>query len=977
MQFWPVRQQTPVIPENFAQIARPQTAGLPSSFAQQIPTPQPTTPQPTAPTLPKLTTVTPFESMWWPVPWGSQMWWFPTKVNIEWLLDKVIKSKKATTKDIDIMLKQMKDRTQAEWLLNSLQDQWVKLEAPKKSVFEQAREWLWKFEEIIWKTPVTWLAGESVFPKIVWWWIDVLEAWSKTIATLPDIYKKRATKAKDSLLAEDWNILQNATQAFFQWLWIWTDVAWEAFIQWLKAVDKNAWNIWEKWLKAIQNWVMTLLNTPKWQQLVQNLEQLSDNYDEYVKNNPEEWRNLDAFAVAIELWLELVWAWVWSRATKTSLRWAEEALWALWRWIPTPTTPPKQAFEAAVQRLWAEEYVNITKIANTAWLNTSFYDKAVWEFTGLDPATVKKMRDNRSLVVLWDMQSWDRENTIQHTLDTVKNAKERFGSAWAAYEAVKQSWNNASVYNLQSNLDQFLSKENIKVTTTEEWIAITFPATSKFTKWEQSTIRNAILPFYQLQQDIINPEEFLNMRSALTNYAWFDVTGKRTKKARDYVKAIRAELNRNVRKEFPWLEETDRIYMKLHDELDDVTEMFFKDGEQTTNVYNKVKSILNEPESNPKRQALLRAVPDIEDRMLYLDIMTDIWRTAWSQKTWRYLASIWLPVIWASVWWVFGTVLWAFLWFAIQTPDVIRSLLLKWWMPKEAAIRIAKKIWKQEALLKSEAAMIRSAIQRANERPALPAPDVSPMPITPEWDVLLDWRLPTRQTFFPFWEPPAPRQVTEIWFPEFTQWPINQARQQSIIAEQMKKIEAERIAAQKAARIEELNRVFQEAEWEIVTDVRFFKPWMITKDWVIIEAWFNRAVPFYRVEWDPNYFYSRTSWIAKKVENPKLSAWDQIIQEEEARQLSWPKTNSKTNDRAAMLRKQMSQKWRMNERISGGMDMFWIDDIEDLTDDELILFSELVNARKYDDEFWAKSDKLIDMLEQRRWPTPWNPRTSK
>jgi hypothetical protein len=42
------------------------------------------------------------------------------------------------------------------------------------------------------------------------------------------------------------------------------------------------------------------------------------------------------------------------------------------------------------------------------------------------------------------------------------------------------------------------------------------------------------------------------------------------------------------------------------------------------NIDSKIRNILKQPDSNPTKKALQKAIPDIEDRMKYLDISADI-----------------------------------------------------------------------------------------------------------------------------------------------------------------------------------------------------------------------------------------------------------------------------------------------------------------------------------------------------------------
>jgi hypothetical protein len=778
MQIWPVAQPKTQLPKNFLDAIRQQPITPMSSATAPIATPAweaPTMPSFTQPTAEPFK-ITPLQNLWWPVmPW-SQMWWFPQDVNVRWLLDKVISSGKATKSQLDVLMWQIKDKEKARRLLTDLESQWVTFEIPepKKTTAETFAATKKQVEDVT-KTlrmPEIWR---------VWWLaLDVAEWVVNLASSIPDIYKNRARKWQDAILAMDQNFWQSLYQTLLQWVWVWVDITWEAFAQWLWVLDKQT-------NKVISNSIMSFMNSPRWQEIAEQISELRGRYNELAEANPIDARNLDAWMVAIELLLEAVWAWgvkqAWKAGTRalwTTFKWLTTEAPTLWRVLETPQVRP------ALERLGKPEYLWQARIVNSIESQIWFTDKLIASATWLDPRTVSNARNNKSLIILWDLQGWDRESTVQHVLDNIESAIERYSEWGQAYQAIRESGNVIESMPIQQRVADYLNKNGIGVAVTTRWTTdtfdLTFKPTTKFTAAEQNLLREAILPILDIEDVIIWADEFLNVRTRLTKAAAFDRNVTKWKDATDYIKWLRKEVNDVAKWAIPWLKEADDIYSNIVDEVSNVASIFFKDWTQSTNVFNKVRSILREPASSKTKQALLRAVPDIEDRMLYMDIANDIARTSWTQKTWTYITAILWWILWMS-WWPIWSIMWTLLWFYIQTPDLMKSLLIRWWTPQQAAEAIAKKLSRQEALLNSEKRLIQDAIQKASELPpAMPeTPTIPPLwPQTPP-----TWWIPPMSSIPNRWWTPV---MTAGWFPEFVQWPSSTARQQQVIADQARRL---------------------------------------------------------------------------------------------------------------------------------------------------------------------------------------------
>jgi transcriptional regulator len=609
-----------------------------------------------------------------------------------WIKEKAAETGIMTRSEFATIIQPVKDMEQREQILDAMLEMWFKIEwlnyEPEQAptMFDTARE---RVTDILWEEGtqginVAWIRIDPTQPMRtaamagvdVAEWIS--EAYNRRQKKLDEIIKAQA-------IEEQW-----ATRSTLQWLWqaMWLggDVVWEWFMAWLKVLDQAMWwagsallsKIWET--EAARQWLVML-----WEWL--------EKYNEFAEQNPALARDIDALLWAADFMLNFVWVgltgkWVQQARTATRARDIQKIV------NRTPLAPAQE----------------IAQIAKTIDPNVSFIDKAISQIAKIDPQTAKTLRTNKWLIVYGDAQWWTNDIVAQGVLDTLETNIGRFGEAGQAYRAIRESWQQVNMQPIKSRIIQELEKDWIKVVNNE----LVFPTwLKKYDNSDQRLIKEAIEVFLK-EWDITTADNFLDGRLLLSKQAAFDRNVTKSQEAVDYIKRLRWAINDEAKKQISWLAQADNVYVWINENIDTLLREFFKDGVQKWNTQTKIKQIMNRLDSDPQKQALLRLVPDIDDKLKYLAITDDLVKSQWN-KVATYMAST-LPI----GWFIAGWPIWWVLWFLASTYfawwEALKKLLLRfgsWW--EDVAKRIANKVAKQQKLLDNEQKIIQEAIQEASQ----------------------------------------------------------------------------------------------------------------------------------------------------------------------------------------------------------------------------------------------------------------------
>jgi hypothetical protein len=559
-------------------------------------------------------------------------------------------------------------------------------------------------------------------------WIDAMEWVSEAFA-------RRQAKIDDIINAElSWEQTKTRSniQALFQSMGFWWDIVSEWFMAWLKVLDQAMWWAGSALLskvgetEAAKQWLAML-----WEWL--------EKYNEYAEQNPVAARDIDAMLWAADFMLNFVWVGL-------TGKWVQQAR----RATRATGTTDMQKIISRTPLAQAEEIAKIAKVIEPeVW----FLDKAISQVAKIDPQTANTLRKNKWLVVYGDAQWWNTETVSQGVLDTLQKNMDRFSEAGQAYTAIRESWQMVDMQPIKNRVTDALKKEWITVSPAGELI---FPAwLKKFDSADQKLIKEAVEAFLK-EGDAVEVWKFLDGRMLLSKQARFDANITKSKDATDYIKRLRGEISDEAKKQIGGLSQADKVYAGINDSVDGLLREFYtSQGTQKGNITSKIKQIMRRLDSDPQKQALLRTVPDIDDKLKYLSVMDDLAKSQWN-KVATYMAST-LPLWWFVAGWPIG---WA-LWFLASTYfagwDVVKNLLLKfgkWW--DDIAKKIANKVSKQQKLLDNEQKIIQEAIENARQSAPellwLPAPTATP---------IAPWWLPQQWAISPM--PQGTRQVIEWW----------------------------------------------------------------------------------------------------------------------------------------------------------------------------------------------------------------------
>jgi hypothetical protein len=125
------------------------------------------------------------------------------------------------------------------------------------------------------------------------------------------------------------------------------------------------------------------------------------------------------------------------------------------------------------------------------------------------------------------------------------------------------------------------------------------------------------------KKDILDADEFLNLRRDLSGLSKFDRQIGKSSALENIAKSIRAELNQ-FSDQIPNLKELDKAYSNLKNELDPIKrELFDKDGNFKDTAINRIFNAANQGNSE-RLKRYQKVIPDIAERIKILQALREV-----------------------------------------------------------------------------------------------------------------------------------------------------------------------------------------------------------------------------------------------------------------------------------------------------------------------------------------------------------------
>ena len=722
-----------------------------------------------------------------------------------------------------------------------------------------------------------------------------------TWVTAPDYWKLlwNVPSSWVNVASDTYNMFAHPIQTA-QWLaslvwWVTTKI-WAKPI--MRLIDKNFDRKYPAMLEnAIQKWwiewrvAQRLANNEAAADMV--WEHLTERYwswQKIAKTMTEDPLGMISDIVTVLEWWTRLWK-VWARATARALPktpptwwWPRSTVNRIWDQLWTaanvfndadPYYMAMQGWVKSVQAwLWAlsDWYKAIT------WKD-SFVDKtkyqAVSQLTWLPEEAVRIALDNPNVAksaLRWDYTAW---SLVDDITNIVQDLERQSWDTWRQYQAL---------YDIDRNFNgrgivQWARKQlqDMWININEAWKVNIDPTKYTMQNWEQAQIQRMVNTLKAIEwKDFMTIEELHNIRKNIDSATqWNEWIAKRKSRAWE---TLRKSID-NQLKTIPERKKLDGHFAQVKKSIWEIKKIFFtKSWELKRWAFWQMKWWMLSDANAQQLAVLERYAPNISDKIKWLKY-AEAMKNVKNLKPWQYTKSILLWAMWSWLAWP--------LWF-----------LLGWLtLNPEAVINTLQRLSKRELKVLSEVAEWRKLNEKwqqiiewiqkkiKEQQKALPEPTAPE--ITPEWIIRQQNPVTAPQRKL------AQQQIKETW-----QKNISQPRNQQL---EIKKQETLQKQQEMQAKKDTVQNKYEQAPWVPIKDVSKFKEWMITKEWKIVQTWFNWPRAFYRVEWDWRFNY-RYSWEAKAVwETPKPTVESKIPKLEPKKELTprdeWYQQQAKTKQK--------------------------------------------------------------------------------
>lgn len=463
---------------------------------------------------------------------------------------------------------------------------------------------------------------------------------------------------------------------------------------------KTAWAIWRWATNPLDTitWLYNLVTSKEWRQALWDRYGSIEGLQKTISEDPV-WVASDILTI-VQWWAWLAWKWAKlaglpKAATKlwqiSDIAWWASNLWmdfipqglnnlaskpwVVWK-VATVLNAPVSPLQTA-----GKIYNNIPQAK--PW-EVSFADKAVWVYNGLDPETVRVMRDSPDIIKQLDEWIITKESMKNDLVAAVEQIKQQKKDVWGIYQKVYSNPTTRSAADIITKIENWLREQGVKI---ENGKIVWFDTTKMawLTDQSKSALRSKFedVMWTLRDKDIINVEDYHNIRKDIygTSYQdWFI-----TKKA-PWVSKLSDILNEDL-KQIPWFKEIDSWFKEASDLLDEIK----------SNVLNKewdfkwtLKALLWEKWQN--RLAVLdKHFPWFKEKLKGLAAYDDYLNTRTRKKVGLY-EKAWAAWAWAIAWfmtfWPVGAVIW---WLA---TTILKDFITD---PKRFKDYIVSKAWKNLA----------------------------------------------------------------------------------------------------------------------------------------------------------------------------------------------------------------------------------------------------------------------------------------
>lgn len=262
---------------------------------------------------------------------------------------------------------------------------------------------------------------------------------------------------------------------------------------------------------------------------------------------------------------------------------------------------------------------------------------AVSQATGFDPSTIEQGINNPDSLSTEARATIDRPTVAAGIKGALDAREEALGETGAAYNPIRQATGNVpAMINVEPDFLQKQIQQHAGLTVDDEG---DLQSTGASSIRDPKDIRG-MQSFYDrwqpyFEQGQMTPNEFLNMRSDLSDLSKFDREITKSGSLESASKGLRANLNNSYRGQIPGLEDTDATYSSQIDELQKLRKgILDRDGNLTDAGINKIANSTNKGRTVFLNQ-LEEIQPGITERVKALKAIEDIENTK-GQKVGTY-----------------------------------------------------------------------------------------------------------------------------------------------------------------------------------------------------------------------------------------------------------------------------------------------------------------------------------------------------
>ena len=328
--------------------------------------------------------------------------------------------------------------------------------------------------------------------------------------------------------------------------------------------------------------------------------------------------------------------------------------------------------------------------------------------TGLAPDTIKQVLETPGAFTAKEMANISRESIFGKVNEAIGSKIDEFSELGRAYDPIRNSGDFVSID--KTFLDDSLKKHGFDIVDGK------IKATTKSSTRETSDI-NAIQSFYDnwSGKDVLEADEFLNMRADLAGLAKFGQISGKTKASQTIGKGIRADLNTKYRGQLEGLSDLDSQFSEQIGGLNDLKKIIFnRDGSVKDNAISTISNLTGKGKEQ-KLAKIREIMPDIDEQVNMLKAVEDITLTG-GQKVGSYGRSI----VGFGGGGIVGGFPGAIAGMILTSPKVAVSLLRKYAQARNIASPIVEgivdKMKSGTKLLEKEVKVLNNAVEEASKK---------------------------------------------------------------------------------------------------------------------------------------------------------------------------------------------------------------------------------------------------------------------